>query len=105
MQSVQFRMLGGLEVHDGGRPVDLGGPKQRAVLAALLLEPGRPHAPIRLIDEVWHDSAPRSAEVSLQAYISNLRRVLEPDRWLGDRHAHEGPSGRRRDRDGRRPAG
>lgn len=80
MQSVQFRMLGGLEVHDGGRPVDLGGPKQRAVLAALLLEPGRPHAPIRLIDEVWHDSAPRSAEVSLQAYISNLRRVLEPDR-------------------------
>src|SRR5690606_27410474 len=61
-------------------PVDLGGPKQRSVLAALLLEPSRPVAANRLVDLVWRDDPPNRAEVSLQAYVSNLRRALEPDR-------------------------
>lgn len=57
-------------------PVDIGPPKQRAVLAVLLLAAGRVVSVDRLIDAVWGDDAPGSATASLQAYISNLRRAL-----------------------------
>ena len=77
---MRFRILGGLGVDDGERVVDLGGPKQRTVLSVLLLEPGRPVSPDRLVDLVWGDAAPSSAETSLQVHISNLRRALEPGR-------------------------
>lgn len=69
-------MLGPLQVLDGQRPVDIGPPKQRAVLAVLLLAAGRVVSVDRLIDAVWGDDAPGSATASLQAYISNLRRAL-----------------------------
>ncbi|MDQ3978334.1 MAG: AfsR/SARP family transcriptional regulator, partial [Actinomycetota bacterium] len=75
-----FRVLGGLEVVDGGRSVELGGRKQRAVLAALLLDAPRPVSLDRLIEILWGDDAPDRAEVSVQAYVSNLRRLLEPNR-------------------------
>lgn len=78
--SVRIGLFGGLQAHDGGRGLDLGGPKQRAVLAVLALDPGRAASPSRLIDLVWGEHVPNRAEVSLQAYVSNLRRVLEPDR-------------------------
>ena len=74
------QVLSGLAVIDGDRALDLGGPKQRSVLAALALAPNRPIAPDRLISWVWGDDPPPRAETSLQAYISNLRRVLEPAR-------------------------
>src|SRR6478672_3106142 len=74
------QVLSGLAVIDGERALDLGGPKQRSVLAALALAPNRPIAPERLISWVWDDEPPPRAETSLQAYISNLRRVLEPAR-------------------------
>ena len=77
---MQYRMLGGLAVTDGDRPVDLGGRKQRAVLAALLFHLGRPVSPGRLQDDVWGDDPPAQPEASLQAYVSNLRRALEPGR-------------------------
>lgn len=78
---MRFRILGGLEVRDAaGHPVDLGGPKQRAVLAALLVAQGRPVSAAQLTDQVWADDPPANPETSLQAYISNLRRALEPDR-------------------------
>jgi DNA-binding SARP family transcriptional activator/DNA polymerase III delta prime subunit len=73
---VQFRVLGPLQVLDGQRPVDIGPPKQRAVLAVLLLATGRVVSVDRLVDAVWGDDAPGSATASLQAYISNLRRAL-----------------------------
>ena len=73
---MQFRVLGPLQVVDGDRPVDIGPPKQRAVLAVLLLASGRVVSVDRLIDAVWGDDAPGSATASLQAYISNLRRAL-----------------------------
>lgn len=57
-------------------PVDIGPPKQRAVLAVLLLAAGRVVSVDRLIDAVWGDDAPGSATAGLQAYISNLRRAL-----------------------------
>lgn len=62
-------------VHSG-TPVDIGAPKQRAVLAMLLLAQGRVVSVDRLIDAVWGDDPPASATASLQAYISNLRRAL-----------------------------
>ncbi len=78
---MDFRLFGPLEVTDPkGRPVDIGTPKQRAVLSMLALEPGRVVSLDRLIDELWSGEAPSSATGSLQAYISQLRRALEPGR-------------------------
>src|SRR5262245_28398733 len=77
---MRLRGFGGLEVLDGDRSVEIGGPKQRAVLAALLVDLGQPVSADRLVDRVWGDDPPDRAEGSLQAYISNLRRALEPDR-------------------------
>lgn len=74
-----YRLLGPLEVagSDSGHPIlDLGPRKQRAVLAVLLLARGRVVSTARLIDALWGDDAPVSAMASIQAYISNLRRVL-----------------------------
>jgi DNA-binding SARP family transcriptional activator len=74
----RFRLLGRLSVTDaaGGDPVELGSPKQRAVLAVLLLERGRVVSTDRLVDAVWRDDPPAAATASLQAYVSNLRRAL-----------------------------
>ncbi|RGA01602.1 hypothetical protein DI270_028655 [Microbispora triticiradicis] len=78
---MDFRLFGPLEVVDSsGRAVDVGTPKRRAVLAMLALEPGRVVALDRLIDELWSGEAPASATGTLQAYISQLRRALEPGR-------------------------
>ena len=60
--------------------LDLGGPKQRAVLAFLLTHRREPVSLDRMIDQLWGEDAPPKATASLQAYVSNLRRALEPDR-------------------------
>ncbi|MGW0200422.1 AfsR/SARP family transcriptional regulator, partial [Nonomuraea sp. NPDC003201] len=78
---MEFRLFGPLEVDDGdGNRLDLGTRKQRAVLARLALEPGRVVPLDRLIEELWAGEAPAKATATLQAYVSHLRRVLEPDR-------------------------
>jgi len=74
------RVLGPLEAEVGGVKIDLGGPLQRAVLAVLLIERGRVISVDRLIDQLWRGEPPPRAIASLQAYVSNLRRVLEPGR-------------------------
>ncbi len=71
-----YRLLGSVEVERDGRLVELGGPKQRAVLAVLLLDAGRVVSTDRLVDAVWGDDQPPSVTASLQAQISNLRRLL-----------------------------
>ncbi len=76
---VEFRLLGGLGVRDGDAVVDLGPPKQRAVLAVLLLEHDRVVSVERLVELLWGEEADK-ATASLQAYISRLRSVLEPQR-------------------------
>ncbi len=82
-----YRLLGGLAVEGAdGRVPDLGGRKQRAVLAALLLDLDRAVPADQLIDRVWGHEAPPRAGASLQAYISKLRRQLEPGR--PDRAGH-----------------
>ncbi|WP_430332875.1 BTAD domain-containing putative transcriptional regulator [Rhodococcus sp. ACT016] len=74
-----YRLLGPLQVarsDSGGELLDLGPRKQRAVLAVLLLGRGRVVSTARLVEALWGDDAPASAIASIQAYISNLRRVL-----------------------------
>jgi DNA-binding SARP family transcriptional activator len=80
MSDVQFAILGPLEVRRDGQVLDLGGPKQRAVLAFLLTHRREPVSLDRMIDQLWGEDAPPKATASLQAYVSNLRRALEPDR-------------------------
>jgi DNA-binding SARP family transcriptional activator len=74
-----FRILGPLEVSDETGPLLLGGQKQRAVLALLLLEPGRVVPVDRLIDALWGEQPPRTATTSLQNFISQLRKTLGSD--------------------------
>jgi DNA-binding SARP family transcriptional activator/basic membrane lipoprotein Med (substrate-binding protein (PBP1-ABC) superfamily) len=75
-EPLRFRILGGLEAEVEERVVELGGRKQRAVLAALLLGANEVIPDERLIDEVWGESPPAAATHSLEAYVSRLRRVL-----------------------------
>ncbi|BAL93157.1 putative SARP-family transcriptional regulator [Actinoplanes missouriensis 431] len=77
---VRLRVLGTIEAIVDGRPVDLGGPRQRAVLAILLTRRGGVVSTEQLLEWTWGGEPPGKAITSLQAYISNLRRVLEPDR-------------------------
>jgi DNA-binding SARP family transcriptional activator len=78
--AVRFNILGPLEVLGGQRLVELGRPKQRALLAVLLVHANQVVALDQLIEELWGEEPPAQATASLQAYVSNLRRVLEPDR-------------------------
>jgi DNA-binding SARP family transcriptional activator/predicted ATPase len=77
---VEFRVLGPIEVWDGERCLNIGPRMPKAVLAVLLLEPGRPVSLDRLIDLLWGEEPPATATGALQVYISGLRRVLEPNR-------------------------
>ncbi|HEX7473011.1 MAG TPA: BTAD domain-containing putative transcriptional regulator [Candidatus Limnocylindrales bacterium] len=69
-------MLGPLEVLVDGVPLRLGGPRARTLLAALLIETGRFVSRDRLIDELWGDEPPATAENALQVQIASLRRLL-----------------------------
>jgi DNA-binding SARP family transcriptional activator len=75
---MEFGVLGPLRVVDGDRAVALGGPMQRAVLALLVLEPNRVVSTHHLMHGLWGDDPPARAVGTLQAYVSNLRRALEP---------------------------
>ncbi len=77
-ESVAVRVLGPLEIAVGGSSLALGGPKQRAVLAVLLLDNGHVVPLNRIIDIVWGDSAGDGTRNLVQVYVSNLRRALEP---------------------------
>ncbi len=78
---MDFHILGPLEaVADSGELTDLGRPRQRAVLAVLLISANRVMSLDRLIELLWDGEAPARATGALQAYISNLRRALEPAR-------------------------
>ena len=79
-----FGVLGPLQVLRAGRAVPLGGPRQRAVLALLLLEAGRVVSMDRLAEEVWGGDPPGEWANTLQTYVFHLRRALEPGRARGD---------------------
>jgi len=77
---MQFSVLGPLEVTEGSASLTLGGPRQRSVLALLLLESGRAVDADRMVTEIWGDEPPDGARDSLYTYISNLRGILGRDR-------------------------
>ena len=77
---LQFAVLGAFRVELDGREVDLGARLQRALLAILVVEAGHVVPVDRLIDLLWRDEPPSAAVASVQAYVSGLRRVLEPGR-------------------------
>ena len=74
--TLQFRILGPLEVSRDGAAVSVGARKQRAVLALLLLNANRVVPTERLIDELWGDSPPETARSALQVYVAALRKAL-----------------------------
>ena len=76
---MDYRVLGPLEVRDGERSLALGGTKQRALLALLLLSANRVVSRERLIDELWGDDPPETAVTTVQVYVSRLRKVLPAD--------------------------
>jgi class 3 adenylate cyclase len=75
---VEIRILGPLEVRGGDGPLPLGGAKQRALLALLVLDANRVVSRERLIDGLWGDEPPEAAVTSVQVYVSRLRKLL-PD--------------------------
>ncbi|OQR64613.1 LuxR family transcriptional regulator [Streptomyces maremycinicus] len=75
-----MRVLGSLGADVAGRPVELGAPRQRAVLSLLTAARGTVVPVDRMADELWRGAPPAKAVVSLHAYVSNLRRSLEPGR-------------------------
>src|SRR5262245_34971055 len=77
---VWIRVLGPFTAELDGRPLPLGGPLQRSVLALLVTARGRVVSVDRMIEELWRGEAPARAVASLQAYVSNLRKLLEPGR-------------------------
>ena len=79
---MEFRVLGPLRALDEGRSIALGGAKQRSLLALLLFARGHPVTSERLIDEIWGDRAPETAQKSVQVYVSGLRKALGEGRIL-----------------------
>ncbi|MGW1893279.1 BTAD domain-containing putative transcriptional regulator [Streptomyces sp. NPDC002004] len=77
---MSIRVLGALEAERDGEPVPLGGRRQRSVLALLAVAHGRVVPVDRMIEDIWQGAPPAQAVTSLQAYVSNLRRLLEPGR-------------------------
>ena len=79
---MQVRILGPFQLEDGGRQITVGGVRQRAVLADLVLNANEVIPSEQLLVELWGEDAPLSAANALQAAISRLRRVLPAGRLI-----------------------
>ncbi|HET6663156.1 MAG TPA: AfsR/SARP family transcriptional regulator, partial [Acidimicrobiales bacterium] len=76
---MQIRLFGGVSAAtDGGQPVDVGPAKCQAVLAALALSAGSAVPVSRLVEVVWGETPPRTADKTLQSYVTRLRKGLGP---------------------------
>src|SRR3954453_20261456 len=86
----RFSLLGDVEVHLDGRPLDPGHARQRCVLAALLVDVNRTVTAEQLLDRGWSDAPPHRARNALAAYLPRLRSLLAdtPDVTIG-----RGPGG------------
>ncbi|NEB80159.1 transcriptional regulator, SARP family protein, partial [Streptomyces sp. SID14478] len=74
----RFQLLGPVAASRDGHPLSLGSPKQRCVLAALLLTPGKTLSTEQLIQCVWGHSPPPTARSTLHSYVTRLRGALGP---------------------------
>jgi predicted ATPase/DNA-binding SARP family transcriptional activator len=77
---LRFELLGPVQAVSEDGPLPLGAPKQRALLAELLLERGRVVSREQLVDALWGERPPESAHASLQVYVHGLRRALGSER-------------------------
>jgi DNA-binding SARP family transcriptional activator len=80
---MDFLILGPLEVRHSAGPLPLGGQKQRSLLALLLLNANHVVSRDRLVDELWGGRPPDTATTALHGHVSQLRKLLEPDRAPG----------------------
>ncbi|WP_328644806.1 AAA family ATPase [Amycolatopsis sp. NBC_00348] len=85
----RLRLLGPVQAWRGDTELDLGSAHRRTVLAALAMNPNRTVSREELIDAVWGEAPPQSAQGSIYTYVSGLRRSLEPGRAKGAKG--EGP--------------
>src|SRR6266568_154356 len=79
---MQVRILGPFQLEEGGRRITIGGVRQRAVLADLLLHANEVVPSEQILVDLWGEDSPPSAANALQAAISRLRRVLPPGRLI-----------------------
>src|SRR5260370_135507 len=82
---IGIQLLGPLAVTVDGVPVGVGGPRQRCVLARLIVAHGQVVSADRLIEDLYAGEAPPKALAAVQSYVSHLRRALEPGRAAWDR--------------------
>jgi DNA-binding SARP family transcriptional activator len=82
---MQFRILGPLEVDDDGRLVELGGARQRALFAILVLHRNEVVSSDRIIEDLYAGRPPATAAKSLQAHVSRVRSALRPGNRLHTR--------------------
>jgi WD40 repeat protein/DNA-binding SARP family transcriptional activator len=81
---MRFLVLGPLEVTgEDGEPSKISGSKERMILACLVARAGRVVSVDDLVDELWGERPPRTAEQTLGSYVSRLRRALDPKRAVG----------------------
>lgn len=73
---MEFQVLGAVRAYTAGQPLDLGHPRQRCVLAGLIIEPGVVQPVERLMQLVWGDHPPDSARNVLYGYVSRLKKLL-----------------------------
>ena len=73
---MDFRILGPLEVDEGGQAIPIVGDRQRALLGILLIHANEPVSGDELIDELWGEHAPASPRKGLQVQVSRLRKAL-----------------------------
>lgn len=74
---LEFRLLGPVEIRTGGGRVDVGPARQRGVLAALAVDPGRLVLLDTVINRVWGPNPPERARHALYVYVARIRRMLE----------------------------
>ena len=79
---LEFGVLGPVQAVRDGRELELGGPKQRAVLALLVVAGGRVVPAEYLAEVLWRGSPPPGAGKTLRSYVSRLRSVPEPEAAL-----------------------
>src|SRR5436190_358225 len=85
---MEFRILGPLEVAEGGRSLPLGPPLRRLLLAVLLCQPNQAVTLDRLVDLLWPGRPPRTAAKNVQVHVYQLRKVLGADRIRRDPHGY-----------------
>ena len=81
---MEFRLLGEVQVFAAGRILDVGTPRQQAVLAALAVDAGRPVPIETLVDRVWGDEPPAEARNVLYSHLSRIRQLFKQATDLGD---------------------